>query len=144
MMELDGWDTHANQIGVFRRNAGQLDALLGAYRTAMGAAWANTLVVVATEFGRTVRLNGTNGTDHGTASAALLLGGAVRGGRVIADWPGLGASELYENRDLRPTTALENVIAGAVGEHLRLDPALTLAQLFPRRSGAPLEGLVRS
>lgn len=143
MMEMGGWDTHANQLGAFRRNVGQIDALLGAYRTGMGAAWADTMVAVVTEFGRTVRFNGTNGTDHGTASAALVMGGAVNGGRVIADWPGLREADLYEGRDLRPTTALEQVLAGSLAEHLRLDPQMAMAQLFPGRSGAPLSGIVR-
>jgi len=144
MIELGGWDTHANQRGAFARSARQLDALLAAYRTAMGAVWADTMVVVATEFGRTARLNGTGGTDHGTSSAALVMGGAVRGGRVIADWPGLAEGQLYEGRDLAPTTALESVIAGAVAEHLRLDPKLAMARLFPGRSDAPLSGIIRA
>jgi uncharacterized protein (DUF1501 family) len=143
MIELGGWDTHANQRGAFARSAAQLDALIGAYRTAMGPAWANTMVVLATEFGRTARMNGTGGTDHGTASAALIMGGTVRGGRVIADWPGLSESQLFERRDLAPTIALESVLAGAVAEHLRLDPKLAMAQLFPGRTAAPLSGIVR-
>lgn len=143
MIELGGWDTHANQRGAFARSARQLDALLAAYKTGMGAGWADTMVVVATEFGRTARLNGTGGTDHGTASAALVMGGAVRGGRVVADWPGLAASQLYQARDLAPTIALESVLAGAVAEHLRLDPAQAMARLFPGRNAAPLSGIVR-
>ena len=144
MIELGGWDTHANQRGAFARSARQLDALLAAYKAGMGASWADTMVVVATEFGRTARLNGTGGTDHGTASAALIMGGAVRGGRVIADWPGLADKQLYEGRDLAPTIALESVLAGAVAEHLKLDPARAMVQLFPGRSGAPLSGVVRA
>jgi uncharacterized protein (DUF1501 family) len=144
MIEPGGWDTHANQRGAFARLASNLDALLGAYAKAMGPAWANTLVLVATEFGRTARYNGTGGTDHGTASAALLMGGAVRGGRVLADWPGLGESDLYEARDLRPTTALESVLAGAVAEHFALDPQRAMNRLFPGRKDAPLGGLVRT
>ncbi|GAA0767781.1 uncharacterized protein (DUF1501 family) [Erythromicrobium ramosum] len=144
MIELGGWDTHANQRGAFARSARQLDALLAAYKAGMGAGWANTVVVVATEFGRTARLNGTGGTDHGTASAALVMGGAVRGGRVIADWPGLADGKLYEGRDLAPTIALESVIAGAVAEHLRLDPKLAMARLFPGRGDAPLSGIIRA
>lgn len=144
MIELGGWDTHANQRGAFARSARQLDALLAAYRTGMDAAWEDTMVVVATEFGRTARLNGTGGTDHGTASAALVMGGAVRGGRVIADWPGLADGQLYEGRDLAPTIALESVIAGAVAEHLRLEPMLAMARLFPGRSAAPLAGIINA
>lgn len=143
MIELGGWDTHANQRGAFARSARQLDALLAAYKDGMGAGWADTMVVVATEFGRTARLNGTGGTDHGTASATLVMGGAVRGGRVVADWPGLTDRQLFEGRDLAPTIALESVLAGAVAEHLRLDPVRAMAQLFPGRSDAPLSGIVR-
>jgi uncharacterized protein (DUF1501 family) len=143
MIELDGWDTHANQRGVFARQAAQLDALVAAYRSGMGSAWGETMVVLATEFGRTARINGTGGTDHGTAGAALVMGGAVRGGRVIADWPGLAESQLYEGRDLAPTIALESVLAGAVAEQLRLDPSLAMARLFPGRSAQPLSGFLR-
>ncbi|MEL7320012.1 MAG: DUF1501 domain-containing protein [Pseudomonadota bacterium] len=142
MIELGGWDTHANQRGAFNRPARQLDTLLGAYAKSMGAAWDNTLVMVATEFGRTARYNGTNGTDHGTASATLLMGGAVRGNRVLGDWPGLAPSQLYQERDLRPTTALESVLAGAVSEHFALDPARAMERLFPGRSSAALSGLI--
>lgn len=143
MIELGGWDNHANQRGAFSRRAAQLDALIAGYRTAMGRSWQDTLVVVATEFGRTARLNGTAGTDHGTAGAALILGGTVLGGRVIADWPGLADKQLFEGRDLAPTTALESVLAGVVAEHMRLDPSLTMMRLFPGRSEKPLSGLVR-
>ncbi|WP_211276774.1 DUF1501 domain-containing protein [Erythrobacter tepidarius] len=144
MVELGGWDTHANQRGAFARSARQLDALLAAYKAGMGEQWAQTLVLVATEFGRTAKLNGTNGTDHGTGGAALVLGGGVRGGRVLADWPGLAESRLYEGRDLAPTMALESVLAGAVAEHFGLDPAATLARLFPGRKGKPLSGFMRA
>ncbi|MEO0464730.1 MAG: DUF1501 domain-containing protein [Pseudomonadota bacterium] len=144
MIELNGWDTHANQRGAFARAAGSLDALLGAYRIAMGPAWDKTLVLVATEFGRTVRYNGTRGTDHGTASATLLMGGAVRGGQIAGDWPGMAESQLFQGRDLRPTTALESVLAGASAEHMGLDPARAMTQLFPDRSAGPLSGLVRA
>jgi uncharacterized protein (DUF1501 family) len=143
MIELGGWDTHANQRGAFARQARGLDALLAAYRTAMGEAWRDTMVLVATEFGRTARMNGTGGTDHGTAGAALVLGGAVKGGRAIADWPGLKDSQLFEGRDLAPTIALESVLAGAAAEHLRLDPALAMTRLFPGRAAKPLGDIIR-
>ena len=144
MIELGGWDTHVNLRGAFARSARGLDALIAAYRSAMGPQWRDTLVLVATEFGRTARINGTGGTDHGTAGAALVMGGAVKGGRVVADWPGLADRALFEGRDLAPTIALESVLAGAVAEHLRLDPAAAMARLFPGRSEAPLAGLVRA
>ncbi|OYW46532.1 MAG: hypothetical protein B7Z08_06965 [Sphingomonadales bacterium 32-68-7] len=144
MLDLDGWDTHANQRGALARQLRQLDALLGAYRSGMGEAWGDTLVLVATEFGRTVRLNGTGGTDHGTAGAALVLGGAVRGGRVIADWPGLADAALHDGRDLRPTGSLEAVLAGAAAAHFALDPAPTMAALFPGRQHAAVPGLLKA
>lgn len=143
MVELGGWDSHANQPGQFNRSARQLDALLGAYRAGMGSAWGNTLVLVATEFGRTARYNGTNGTDHGTGAAAIAMGGAVAGRRVIADWPGLAERTLFEGRDLAPTTATESVLAGAAAEHFGLDPKMAMARLFPGRSALPLGGIVR-
>ncbi|MEL6238107.1 MAG: DUF1501 domain-containing protein [Pseudomonadota bacterium] len=144
MIEMGGWDTHANQRGAFARPARNLDALLGAYATSMGSDWSNTLVLVATEFGRTARYNGTNGTDHGTASAALVMGGAVRGKRVLGDWPGLAERNLYQARDLMPTTALESVLAGAAAEHFGLDPANAMASLFPGRSASAMSGLIRA
>ena len=144
MVESDGWDSHAGQRGQFNNLASRLDAMLASYREGMGEDWNNTLVMVATEFGRTVAVNGTNGTDHGTASAAMLLGGAVNGGRVIADWPGLGGNDLHEGRDLKPTTALESVLAGAVSGHFALDPTQAMQTLFPGRTSPALEGLIRS
>lgn len=144
MIDLGGWDSHANQPGQFRRQAGQLDTLLGAYKAAMGTAWDNTLVMVVTEFGRTAALNGTNGTDHGTASAAIVTGGTVKGGQVIADWPGLGESQLYQARDLKPTISLESVLAGAVAGHMKIDAKRSMDHLFPGRETNPLTGLIRA
>lgn len=145
VIETGGWDTHANQRGRLGFQLRGLDALIGALKTGLGADWANTLVIVATEFGRTAAPNGTGGTDHGTGALAMLLGGAVAGGRVIADWPGLGQSALHEGRDLRPTLGLDALIASAAAQHYRLDPARMARALFP--SGAalrPVEGLIRT
>ena len=133
VLESNGWDSHAGQQFQLGSIAGKLDSLLAAFATGMGSAWQDTLVVVATEFGRTARINGTNGTDHGTASAAFLAGGAVRGGRIVTDWPGLAQGALYEGRDLKPTTSLEGLIAGAVAGHFGLDHGRTTATLFPDR-----------
>src|SRR5262245_38816819 len=115
VMDVQGWDTHANQgleQGALARNLTALDNGLDAFQTEMGPAWSNTVVIIATEFGRTVAPNGAAGTDHGTAGAAFVAGGAVRGGRVLADWPSLAQSALYEGRDLRPTTDLRAVFKG--------------------------------
>ena len=143
MIESNGWDSHANQRGQFSRQARQLDALIAAYQQGVAAEWQDTLVIVATEFGRTARMNGTNGSDHGTGSAAMLLGGAVAGGRVVADWPGLRQNDLYEGRDLNPTASLEAMLAGAISEHFGLDPQLAMRTLFPNRTAVPMEGLIR-
>ncbi len=144
MVESNGWDTHAGQRGRLANQLGGLDAMLGALRDGLGAAWANTLVIVATEFGRTAAANGTGGTDHGTGGLAFMLGGRVKGGRVLADWPGLSPSALYEGRDLKPTTPLDAVLSGALAGHFGLDPALTARTLFPSGASKPLEGLIRA
>lgn len=145
MIETIGWDTHNQQEARLARLLAGFDAMLAAVRAGMGKAWAKTTVLVATEFGRTVAVNGTNGTDHGTASAAMLIGGAVKGGRVLADWPGLSPSALYENRDLKPTMALDALIAGAAGESLIVDPELVTRTIFKEGAGGkPITGLIRS
>ena len=145
VIETGGWDTHANQRGRLGFQLRGLDAMIGALKTGLGADWTNTLVIVATEFGRTAAPNGTGGTDHGTASIAMLFGGAVAGGRILADWPGLAQSALYEGRDLKPTLDLDLLIASAVAEHYRLDPTPTARTLFPNIGNArPLEGLIRT
>jgi uncharacterized protein (DUF1501 family) len=135
MIETGGWDTHSGQRGRLAAQLRGLDQLVGALKTGLGADWANTLVIVATEFGRTVAPNGTGGTDHGTASAAMLLGGAVAGGKVVADWPGIAQSALYEGRDLKPTTDLDALIAGALAQHYALDAPRVMAGLFPETRG---------
>lgn len=144
MVETTGWDTHAGQRGRLTAQLGGLDALLAALRTGLGPAWADTLVVVATEFGRTAAANGTGGTDHGTASLAMLLGGTVAGGRILADWPGLAPGQLYEGRDLKPTASLDALLGGAIAGHFGLDPMQAAARLFPDAAVRPLSGLVRA
>ncbi|WP_442807409.1 DUF1501 domain-containing protein [Trinickia soli] len=143
MIETGGWDTHSGQTARLAAQLKALDAMVGALHDGLGPVWAKTTVVVATEFGRTAAVNGTGGTDHGTASAAMLLGGGVRGGRVLADWPGLRPADLYEGRDLQPTTSLDALLAGAASETFGLDPQRTGASLFPQtRQTKPLTGLV--
>ena len=143
MIETGGWDTHTQQR---QRLAGQLkglDAMIAALQTGLGPLWNDTMVLVATEFGRTVAINGTGGTDHGTGTAAMLIGGGVRGGRVLADWPGLRPAALFEARDLKPTMQLDAFIGGAVAGHFGVDPARTMAALFPEtKRGAAVRGLV--
>jgi uncharacterized protein (DUF1501 family) len=141
-----GWDTHINEgaaSGQLANLLGALDGALAAIETNMGDAWRETVVTVITEFGRTARINGTNGTDHGTGTVAFLAGGALRGGRVIADWPGLKQAQLYEERDLKPTTDLRAVLKGLLRDHLRVDERALASTVFPDSIGvAPMAGLV--
>ena len=133
-LAFDGWDTHADEGVAKGRLAillGALDDALGAVESGMGDAWRETAVAVVTEFGRTARVNGTAGTDHGTGTVALLAGGAVKGGRVIADWPGISDAALYEGRDLKPTTDLRAVLKGVLRDHLRLDERALASKVFP-------------
>src|SRR5207302_726145 len=133
-LALDGWDTHVSEGAVKGRLAnllGALDNAIAEIETNMGEAWRETVVVIVTEFGRTARINGNDGTDHGTATVALLLGGALKGGRVLADWPGLKESDLYEGRDLRPTTDLRAVLKGLLGDHLQLADRALATSVFP-------------
>ncbi len=143
-LEIGGWDTHAQQINRIQQPLQALDSGIAELRRNLGAAWADTAVLVVTEFGRTARANGNRGTDHGTGGVAFLLGGAVAGGRVLADWPGLTRDGLLDNRDLRPTTDLRAIAKALLRDHLRL-PGRAVAQAFPE-SGAvqPLRGLVRA
>lgn len=145
MLELSGWDSHAQQAaenGRLTRNLKALDATLGALATGLGDRLDQTVVVVASEFGRAVRTNGTLGTDHGTGGVCLVMGGGVRGGRVHGDWPGLAPPSLYEGRDLTPTTDLRAVLKAALQRQLGLTRAALDTEVFPEsKSIAPLEGL---
>ena len=145
-LAFDGWDTHANEGAAHGRLAmllGALDGALGAIESGLGEAWRESVVAVITEFGRTARINGTDGTDHGTATVALLVGGALRGGRVIADWPGLKEASLYESRDLKPTSDLRAVMKGILRDHLRADERVLASDVFPgSQSVKPLSGLM--
>ena len=122
---------------------GALDGALAAVEKNMGEAWRETVVAVVTEFGRTARINGTNGTDHGTGTIALLAGGALKGGRVIADWPGLKNANLYEGRDLAATTDLRAVLKGLLKDHLRVTDQALAGSVFPGSADVkPMAGLV--
>ncbi len=148
VMEAGGWDTHANQgaaKGTLAQRLGGLDKAVSELADGLGPLWPQTAVLMVTEFGRTAAMNGTRGTDHGTGGCAFLVGGAVHGGRVIADWPGLGRTALLENRDLKPTLDVRSVFKAVLGEHLRVDARSLTARVFPDSGGArPLQGLVRA
>jgi uncharacterized protein (DUF1501 family) len=145
-LAFDGWDTHADEGVLNGRLAtllGALDGALAAIESNMGPAWRDTVVIVVTEFGRTARINGTEGTDHGTATVAFLAGGALKGGRVIADWPGLKVAHLQDGRDLKPTTDLRAVVKGLLHDHLRVDERALTAKVFPDSGAAkPMTGLL--
>jgi uncharacterized protein (DUF1501 family) len=145
-LALDGWDTHSNEgiaQGRLSQLLGALDAALAAVETNMGPAWRDTVVALVTEFGRTARINGTEGTDHGTGTVVLLVGGALKGGQVIADWPGLKGADLFENRDLKPTTDLRSVLKGLLKDHLRANEHTLAENVFPGSDSVkPMAGLV--
>jgi uncharacterized protein (DUF1501 family) len=148
VFDTTGWDTHANEGGAEGQLAGRLAALdsgLATLKQGLGPAWNHTAVLLITEFGRTAAINGTRGTDHGTATMALLVGGAVAGGRVISDWPGLSSRALYQGRDLAPTLDLRSVLKGLLEEHVGVPAPALEKTVFPDSRGAkPLRGLLRS
>jgi uncharacterized protein (DUF1501 family) len=145
-LAYDGFDTHFNEgaaQGALAPRLQGLDAAFDALETHLGEAWRDTVVVAITEFGRTARVNGTHGTDHGTATVALLAGGALAGGRVIADWPGLKQASLYEGRDLAPTSDLRGALKGLLADQFGLSQKALAGSVFPDSGAiAPMKGLV--
>ncbi|WP_424810507.1 DUF1501 domain-containing protein [Roseococcus sp. YIM B11640] len=147
-MNIDGWDTHIDQGFDRGRIGGQMRALdytISALKEGLAPVWSSTAVLIVTEFGRTVRINGSAGTDHGTATIALLVGGAVKGGRVLADWPGLAPNQLFEGRDIAPTTDLRAVFKGVLAEHVGVPRRALDTNVFPDTAAVqPLTGLVKT
>ncbi|MEN5362513.1 DUF1501 domain-containing protein [Brevundimonas intermedia] len=143
-VSLDGWDTHAGQRAQLQTRLTGLDQLVTGLKDGLGETWSRTVVVVATEFGRTARANGTQGTDHGTGSSLLLAGGAIKRGGPIGDWPTLADNRLFENRDLAPTMDIRSVFKGVLRDHMGVDRAALDARVFPGSAAeAPvMEGLV--
>ncbi len=140
MLEASGWDTHANQgahDGQLATRLRFLDQSIGVLKRKLGEVWTDTAIIVVSEFGRTVAVNGTRGTDHGTAGAMLIAGGAIAGGQVIADWPGLGRSELHEQRDLRPTMDMRSIFKGILAEHMSVAEDDLESRVFPGSLSAP-------
>jgi len=148
VLEAAGWDTHANQgaaKGILAQRLAGLDNALRTLAEGLGPLWPQTALLVVTEFGRTAALNGTRGTDHGTGGCAFLAGGAVRGGRVVADWPGLASTALLDGRDLRPTLDLRSIFKAVLGDHMRVGATALASHVFPDSKGArPLQGLIRA
>jgi uncharacterized protein (DUF1501 family) len=145
-LAFDGWDTHINEGAVKGRLAdllGALDGAIAAVESNLGGAWRETVVALVTEFGRTAHVNGSDGTDHGTATAALFAGGALKGERVIADWPGLKETDLQDKRDLKPTTDLRSVLKGLLLDHLHVNQGHLEATVFPDSPAAqPMQNLL--
>jgi uncharacterized protein (DUF1501 family) len=137
---IDGWDTHVDQGGITGIHAdllAELDLAMGDFRACIGTAWSKTVMVCATEFGRTVRTNGDEGTDHGVGTLTLLAGGAVNGGQIFGDWPGLAPANLYEGSDLTPATDLRSVFKGVLGDHLGVPAGMLSSYVFPGSTNAP-------
>ena len=145
-LALEGWDTHVNAGGATGQLASRLggfDRALAVFEKELADVWRETAIIVITEFGRTARVNGTVGTDHGTATVALLAGGAVKGGKIVADWPGLKPPQLFQGRDLAPTIDLRAVLKGVLADHLGLNKAALSEHVFPGTSAiAPVRGLI--
>jgi uncharacterized protein (DUF1501 family) len=139
---LGGWDTHANQEGGLTRALGRLAEAIIALKDGLGPVWGQTAVMCVTEFGRTARENGTRGTDHGTGGAILLAGGALRGGQVLADWPGLGSDALYADRDLMPTRDLRAHVAWVMRGLYGLPKDVLEGAVFPGLDMGSDPGLV--
>jgi uncharacterized protein (DUF1501 family) len=148
VLEMGGWDSHSQQTnpnGPLNQQLRTLDALVATLRDGLqaGGTWGRTVVLVATEFGREVAANGTGGSDHGSGGAAFVLGGAVRGGQVIADWPGLAKADRFEGRDLKTTTDLRAVQRSLLAQHLGLGRAALDNTVLPGSAGLPMLDLVR-
>ncbi len=145
-MAFDGWDTHVAEGGAIGRLAfllGGLDGAFAEFEQGLGDKWKNTAIVAVTESGRTARINGTVGTDHGTATVAFLARGAIKGGQVIAKWPGLKDAQLYQNRDLAPTTDVRAVLKGLLADQFGLSTSVLGTNIFPDSAGVePLKGLI--
>lgn len=142
-LAIDGWDSHVNETAMLDVRLRGLDIALATFEKTLGPVWNDTVLLVVTEFGRTARINGTLGTDHGNGTVALLAGGAVRGGRVIADWPGLSPAALYQGRDLLPTTDVRAVIKGVLADLYGATPQQLATSIFPETAGvAPMAGLL--
>ncbi|MGL5005716.1 MAG: DUF1501 domain-containing protein, partial [Casimicrobium sp.] len=147
VIDMDGWDSHATQsspLGIPGRALTVLDSTIETLRRDLGEHWKTTVVAIVTEFGRTARANGSGGTDHGTGAAMFLLGGAIAGGRVIADWPGLATNQLHEQRDLRGTTDTFAVLASALADHWKAAPHTLAKAIAPDRKLQPISGLLRA
>ena len=146
VLSTGGWDTHATQASILTTKLSELDACLDAFRIEMGeAAWKTTAVVCVTEMGRRAYVNGTTGTDHGVASVAFLLGGAITGNKVFGSWPGLANADLVNGASLRATTDMRAVFKGLLQDHLGVPRTLLDTEVFPAsQTVAPMQDLLKA
>lgn len=128
---ISGWDTHAAQANTLKRALTQLSEAILTLRDELGRNWDTTTVMAMTEFGRTARENGSAGTDHGTGGAMLVAGGAVRGGRVLGEWPGLAEGDLYAGRDLMPVRDIRAYAAWAMHQKFGIAKSTLEGAIFP-------------
>jgi uncharacterized protein (DUF1501 family) len=148
VFDASGWDTHVAEgttNGQLARRLSALDAALDGFKAALGPTWNKTAIVMATEFGRTAHPNGSGGTDHGTGGAAFLLGGAVQGGVVKAEWTGLSASALKDGRDQPARTDLRALFKGVLAEQMGVPNGALESTVFPdSAAAAPIRALIRA
>lgn len=128
---LSGWDTHRGQAATLSKSLQRLERMILRLREQLGPVWSTTTLLAMTEFGRTVRENGSRGTDHGTGGVMLAAGGAIRGGRVLGRWPGLAEAELYDRRDLMPTSDVRAWAAWAMRDLYGIDRGVLERSVFP-------------
>ena len=139
---LNGWDTHARQAGGLGRALRVLSETILSLQSGLGPVWDRTAVLAMTEFGRTAHENGSLGTDHGTGGAMLMTGGAVRGGQVLGDWPGLAHGDLYAGRDLMPTADVRAYAAAAMQGLFGLNRDVLEGAVFPGLDMGHLERII--
>jgi uncharacterized protein (DUF1501 family) len=145
VVSLEGWDTHAGQNGALQQRFTALDNGLKALKETLGETWKKTALVAVSEFGRTVRINGAQGTDHGTGGLAILAGGAINGGHMYGDWPSLKSSMMFENRDLMPTVDARSAFKGLLRDQLGWAANDLDRTVFPDSANAKtMNGLVRA
>ncbi|QPB21641.1 DUF1501 domain-containing protein [Rhizobium sp. 007] len=129
---ITGWDTHVAQTGQFKRPVEDLSQAINTLKATLGPeVWSKTVVLAMTEFGRTVRQNGSGGTDHGTGGCAVLAGGAIHGGRILGKWPGIGAGQLLDDRDLMPTADVREIAAAMLYRQFDVTAGDLTGKIFP-------------
>jgi len=131
VISMTGWDTHDDQARRIRKELIKLDTGVGTLREYLKDVWHETVIIIASEFGRSVRQNGTQGTDHGTGGVVFIAGGGVDGGQSLGEWPGLRDGQLYAGRDLFPANDIRDVFANVLVNHIGLPHRTITQDIFP-------------